>query len=223
MKKLMIAIFAHPDDEAFGPSGTLMKLRDDGYDVHLILLTDGEAGSNPDNEANLGETRLREWQAAATIMGVTSTHALHLPDGELEHIPQTNLVETVHRTVNDIRGRYQTPCDDTYMTFESLGLTGHRDHIIASRLTQTIAEQDKGVSVWYFCLDQTQAPLSGTAYYEPRAREDSYITDHIDVHQYLADKYRVIDAHQSQRVDGANLKALGTERLAIECFRIETY
>jgi hypothetical protein len=63
--------------------------------------------------------------------------------------------------------------------------------------------------------------LENTAYYEPRAREDSYITHRIDVSAYLEGIYRMIDAHESQRVDGANRKALGAERLSIECFHIK--
>ena len=62
MKKVIFGIFAHPDDESFGPSGTLLKLRRSGYDLHLIVLTDGEAGVNPDGIENLGEVRLQEWR-----------------------------------------------------------------------------------------------------------------------------------------------------------------
>lgn len=223
MKQLLIAIFAHPDDEAFGPSGTLLKLKDDGYDIHLILLTDGEAGTNPDNVPDLGSLRLQEWYAASAILGATSTYALHLPDGKLERVDRRTLGETVTRHIYEILATYSEPVDYTYMTFEPQGLTGHRDHIVASRLTTKLAEHDEGVTVWYYCLDSTQAPLDGTTYYEPRAREDEYITNRIDVSAYLTDKYRMIDAHASQQADGTNLKALGEERLSVECFRIEVY
>ena len=223
MKKLMIGIFAHPDDEAFGPSGTLLMLRNEGYDIHLILLTDGEAGSNPDNLPALGSARLSEWQSAATILGATSTHALHYPDGELNAVSRREIGEKVQRIAYDIMSTYTEPIDYAYMTFEPQGLTGHRDHIVASHLTTKIAEQDEGVTVWYFCLSSTQAPLDGTAYYELRAREDAYITHRIDVSQYMTDKLQMIDAHISQRADAANLKALGEERLAVECFHVTTY
>lgn len=79
MKKVLIGIFAHPDDEAFGPSGTLLKLRDEGWDIHLILLTDGDAGVNVDNVTDLAATRLKEWEASAKLLGAASTHALHYP------------------------------------------------------------------------------------------------------------------------------------------------
>ncbi|HEY0965287.1 MAG TPA: PIG-L deacetylase family protein [Candidatus Saccharimonadales bacterium] len=221
MKKVLFGIFAHPDDEAFGPAGTLLKLKEEGYDIHLILLTDGDAGVNIDNVPNLAETRLAEWQASADILGTTSTHALHYPDGALERVDPDELDEKVDEIVAKVVDRYNEQTELSFMTFEPRGLTGHRDHIAASTLTACVAQEFPTKQIWYFCLDSSQAPLEDTAYYEPQAREDSYITDKIDVSSYLPDIYRMIDTHVSQRNDGANRKALGKECLSVECFRIE--
>ena len=40
----LMAIFAHPDDEAFGTGGTLAKYAAEGVEVHLVTATLGEAG-----------------------------------------------------------------------------------------------------------------------------------------------------------------------------------
>ncbi|HEY1085962.1 MAG TPA: PIG-L deacetylase family protein [Candidatus Saccharimonadales bacterium] len=221
MKKILFAIFAHPDDEAFGPAGTLLKLKDEGYDIHLILLTDGEAGTNPDNTADLGKVRLVEWQASADILGATSTHALHYPDGTLERVDPDELDEKVDEIVAEVVDRYNEQIELSFMTFEPHGLTGHRDHIAASTLTTCVAQEFPTKQIWYFCLDSSQAPLEETAYYEPRAREDTYVTHKVDVSKYLPNVHRMIDAHVSQREDGANRKALGKERLSVECFHVE--
>jgi len=221
MKKVIFGIFAHPDDEAFGPAGTLLKLRDDGYDIHLILLTDGDAGVNVDKAPDLAAIRLAEWQAAATLLGASSTHALHYADGELQDVPREEITEAVKNIITNVQNGYREPVEVSFMTFEPLGLTGHHDHIVASELTARIAREFSAREIWYFCLDNTQAPLEGTAYYEPRAREESYITDRINVSAYLETIYRLIDTHYSQRADGATRKALGDERLSVECFHIE--
>jgi len=221
MRKVIFGIFAHPDDESFGPAGTLLKLKNEGYDIHLILLTDGEGGVNVDSVPDLAITRLAEWQMAAQLLGASSTHALHYPDGGLQDVSQDDLAENVNKIVTTIQTTYSETPETCFMTFEPYGLTGHHDHIAASVLTSRVAKECSAKEVWYFCLDSTQAPLSGTAYYEPRAREDSYITDRIDVSPFLDTIYRVIDTHLSQRADGANRKALGKERLSEECFRIE--
>ncbi len=42
---VLLAIFAHPDDETFRPGGTLALLAQRGVKVHVLTLTHGEAGS----------------------------------------------------------------------------------------------------------------------------------------------------------------------------------
>lgn len=222
MKKVIFGIFAHPDDEAFGPAGTLLKFRSEGCELHLIVVTDGEAGMNPDAVADTGETRLDEWQASARILGVTSTHALHLADGGLEKVPMADLDTAIHAVVSKTLSTYVEPLEVSMMTFEPHGLTGHRDHIAVSEAVGRLAPSLNVSAIWYFCLDKNQAPLDKTAYYEPCGREESYITQRINVTKYLKDKYRVIDAHHSQRGDAAIVKALGDERLSYECFHVES-
>ena len=42
--RTMMAVFAHPDDEAFGTGGTLARYAAEGVDVYLVTATRGEAG-----------------------------------------------------------------------------------------------------------------------------------------------------------------------------------
>ena len=220
MKNVLIGIFAHPDDEAFGPSGTLLKLAAEGYDIHLILLTDGDAGVNIDQVPDLGATRLQEWQTAAAMIPVKSTHALHYPDGSLDTIEEVEIMERVKLTIREILNSYEESPDVSFMTFEPNGLTGHRDHITTSYIATTLATVCAARKIWYFCLDKTQAPLENTRYYEPRAREDDYITDRIDVSSWVTKKIAMMDAHVSQRGDAAAMKKLD---LSTECFHIDTF
>ena len=46
MNKRLLAVFANPDDEAFGPAGTLAYYAKEGVEVHLLCATRGEAGKN---------------------------------------------------------------------------------------------------------------------------------------------------------------------------------
>lgn len=219
MKKVIFGIFAHPDDEAFGPSGTLLKLKHEGYDVHLVLLTDGEAGTNPDGVADLGALRLKEWDQASNILSANSVHALHYPDGELENIATTELEERVAAIIAAVLMDYDQAVELSLISFEPQGLTGHRDHIVASLLMSKMAQKFKATTIWFFCFDNTQAPLENTAYYEPRAREESYITTRIDVSSWLEDKQKMMAAHHSQRNDAEIIKALG---IVVESFHVET-
>ena len=42
--KTLLAAFAHPDDESFGPGGTLARYARQGVDVHVCIVTDGAVG-----------------------------------------------------------------------------------------------------------------------------------------------------------------------------------
>ena len=43
--RTLLAVFAHPDDESFGPGGTLARYAAEGVDVWLVCGTDGDAGT----------------------------------------------------------------------------------------------------------------------------------------------------------------------------------
>lgn len=45
----MVCVFAHPDDEAFGPSGTI-TLESQQRDVYIIKTTDGHDPTNPSDD-----------------------------------------------------------------------------------------------------------------------------------------------------------------------------
>ncbi|MCB0006579.1 MAG: PIG-L family deacetylase, partial [Anaerolineales bacterium] len=45
MSRKLLAFLAHPDDESFGSGGTLAKYAREGVDVHIVIATDGAAGS----------------------------------------------------------------------------------------------------------------------------------------------------------------------------------
>lgn len=65
MRKILLGIFAHPDDEALGPVGTLLREVRDGAELHLITLTAGQAGATGvfTNSFNLGLLRVRYCRA----------------------------------------------------------------------------------------------------------------------------------------------------------------
>ena len=85
-RKTVVAMFAHPDDEAFGPAGTLAQLAKDN-DVYIIVGTNGEAGENhhPDKELHILEIRRQEVITSSKILGVKHVYFLDLPDGLLNN------------------------------------------------------------------------------------------------------------------------------------------
>lgn len=75
----ILAVGAHPDDVEIACGGTLAKLSDQGYQVGIIDLTNGE----PTPRCDHPELRLAEAEAAAAVLGVTVRKVLSLPNRRL--------------------------------------------------------------------------------------------------------------------------------------------
>ena len=81
-----LVVAAHPDDPDFGVAGTAARLAKDGHEVHYLMLTSGDAGSEDPTIPPLDLMRLREaeQEAAGRILGLSGVHFLRYPDGELQ-------------------------------------------------------------------------------------------------------------------------------------------
>jgi LmbE family N-acetylglucosaminyl deacetylase len=65
----VIAIVAHPDDIEFYMAGTLLLLRQAGYETHYLNVASGSCGSVQYNAAATRRIRRKESQRAAEILG----------------------------------------------------------------------------------------------------------------------------------------------------------
>ena len=99
--RVVLAVYAHPDDADVACAGTLARWAKAGSAVHLVVCTDGAKGT-PDaslDPAALAARRGEEQAAAAAVVGVAAHHNLGLHDGELENDPQlrADLVGLIRR------------------------------------------------------------------------------------------------------------------------------
>ena len=69
MKPSALAIAAHPDDIEFMMAGTLLLLKNAGWEIHYLNLSRGNCGSVRNNAATTVRIRLAEARAAARILG----------------------------------------------------------------------------------------------------------------------------------------------------------
>ncbi len=128
----LLAIFAHPDDEAIMTGGTLAFYARRGVEVNALCATRGEWGTggglSPAVRKNLAAVREGELREACKILGANLLGFLDCPDGRVN---ETNWHETEEKIVGYIRKiRPQV-----VVTFGPDGLYWHPDHTATSNIT----------------------------------------------------------------------------------------
>lgn len=213
MKQVYIGIFAHPDDESFGPSGTLALKIKDGADVHLICATAGQNGTNPDDHESLGDVRNEEWLAAGKLLGVKSQHQLWYLDGELNNHYFRQIADDCEAIIASILQEYGPKTEFTFISMDQNGISGHIDHIVISYVTTFVfvkmRDSDKRIkALHYFCVPESMLPQADTSFvFRSKGRTASEISITTDISEVFELKKKVMRAHYSQRNDAEALIA----------------
>ncbi len=213
MKKIIFGIFAHPDDEAFGPSGALLQETKAGTELHLITLTNGDAGTNPDNLPNLGEVRLKEWREAGTMLGAKHMHALEFKDGHLSNQIMIEVAEKITQIVIDTVKDEPETTEFEFMSMDLNGVTGHIDHIVAGRAACLVfyrmKELDKRFTrIRLACWPKAAFPATNTSWiYMEAGRAPEEISETVDARNLKNELIKVVRTHHTQRHDGENFLA----------------
>lgn len=122
----LLCVFAHPDDESYGPGGSIAKSALEGVEVYLLMFTCGEAGSigvSKDIPADeLCRRRTSELAGACAALGIRAHRILGVPDGCVREADDSWAVAQI---VDDIV-RYRP---QVLLTFHHLGVSGHPDHV----------------------------------------------------------------------------------------------
>lgn len=67
----VLAVFAHPDDIEFVAAGTLLLLKDQGWEIHYMNLANGCCGSTTTSPEETAAIREQESRRAAALLGAT--------------------------------------------------------------------------------------------------------------------------------------------------------
>lgn len=121
---VVLAIFAHPDDESLACGGTLARLASLGARVVVMCASHGERGSDigPVRNDELGRERALEMRDAAEALGIAEVRLLSHPDGDLRWADVTDFNAEIILFLR----RYRT---SAVITFGEDGLYWHPDHI----------------------------------------------------------------------------------------------
>ncbi len=87
-RKVALAFMAHPDDAEIACGGTLIRLIQNGWEVHVATVTAGDCGSMTESPEETARIRFNEGTQAANLIGATY-HCLNEPDGRLVYDRQS--------------------------------------------------------------------------------------------------------------------------------------
>lgn len=212
--KTIIGVFAHPDDEAFGPSGTIAKLAKEN-NVYIICATNGDAASGK-YDKELGEIRKRELLKSAEILGVKEVFFLEFKDGTLcnnMYFEITNALTKIIKRLNP----------EQLITIEPRGVSGHIDHIAISMIASYVFEKTSFIKeIWYYCLsDKMRKLIPAYFIYFPPGYKKEEVDLVIDVKDFWSTKRKAILQHKSQIKDVISMLALETFSAKEEYFLVK--
>lgn len=215
--KKLVCIFAHPDDEAFGPGGSILHFAQ-SCDVHLICVTDGGAGqsSDPQLATNLASVRKREMQESCQILGVKSVTFLDFVDGDLNN-------NNYHKVATKIKAILDTFSPDTLLTFNTDGVSGHLDHVAVAMITSFLFEKLSYVTqLLYFCekSESKQTIKDDYFVYFPPGYKSDEVDLVLDVSRYHESHVKAMRKHVSQKEDCDWILSEFGDHLNTEYFRI---
>lgn len=217
MSNIVLCIIAHPDDEAFGPSGTLALLSKK-HDVHILCVTDGasDVRFHPMGK-KLAEIRSHELQASAKVIGAKEVHFLGYKDGSLCN----NLYHEIAEKIDALCEKLNI---SLLITQEPRGVSGHLDHVAVSMITTFVYERRLAIAaVWYYCITkEVRASIPSYFIHFPDGYDRKEIDLVVDISGVIPQKIAAIKCHVSQSKDVDRILSRMPNFPKEECFLVRS-
>lgn len=182
----VLVVFPHPDDEAFGVSGTLALHIENGTPVTYVCGTLGEMGRNMGNppfanRETLPLIRKQELQEACEAIGIEDLRLLGLRDKTIEFEDPEELADRYKRIIQEVR-------PSLIITFYP-GYSVHPDHDATGAAVIRAVEK----------IDAAERPTVHCVAFSKNTYEELGDPDIIhDVSAASDKKINAIKAHRSQ-------------------------
>lgn len=182
----ILVVLPHPDDEAFGMSGTIAKYISEGAHVTYACLTLGEMGRNMGsppfaNRVTLPQVRKQELLESCKALGIQDLRMLGYHDKTIEFEDQDALDARIKQLIDEVK-------PELVLTFYP-GFAVHPDHdATGAAVVRTIARMPKEERPEVHCAAFSNNRLQVLG--EPDVL--------VDIRNHLKQKLASIRAHRSQ-------------------------
>jgi len=106
MKKRILVVASHPDDEILGCGGTIAKLSRSGNIVKTIILTKGISSrfdSNKNEIIKLQDKLNKSSKAANKVIGVKNLKFFDLPDNQFDNNSLLSLTKVIEKEIKNFK------------------------------------------------------------------------------------------------------------------------
>ena len=100
-KKSILCVVAHPDDEALGMGGAILKHIAKGDEVNIIIFSVGES-AKLENDINLSR-RIESAKEWSNIVGSKIVRLFDYPDQKLDTIPKLELIQELEKILKNLK------------------------------------------------------------------------------------------------------------------------
>src|ERR1700690_960109 len=138
MTKKVIIVAPHPDDETLACGGTILKKIHDGYEVIVLVITDGRhaltANNGIESDPSPEELKLirkEELQKVVSILGVAPNNLFYL---DFEDLTVEKNIPQIEKCVKEILCKLKPEeISEIYFPCET---SRHKDHQITGEIIQ---------------------------------------------------------------------------------------
>jgi LmbE family N-acetylglucosaminyl deacetylase len=151
----LMAVHAHPDDEASSTGGVLALYADQGIRTVVVTCTNGEFGDAPGqikpgddghDEQTVAQLRLAELRQSLKILGASQLellgyHDSGMPDWDYKDRPDAFWNVPLEEVAGRIGALIETYRPQVVISYDDKGLYQHPDHVHAARAAAMAAAQ----------------------------------------------------------------------------------
>lgn len=143
-EKKALVIAPHADDEAYGMGGTILRLKKDGWNVKVVVVTCGDGFVfEHSNERSSRDIRMAEFEAVSSALGVEFEMLRFTEESMLDTVPLRDIVGQIERVQDEFKAK----------RWYVAGPSFHQDHRVTFEAAMAAARPSRALppkEVWLF-------------------------------------------------------------------------